>query len=225
MPRTARVAPGGHVFHVINRANGRLRLFRTDKDFIAFYEVLKLAMQRHPTRLLGWCVMGNHWHFVAWPRKDDELSRFFGYLSLTHASRWQVAHNAVGTGHVYQGRFKNFMIQRDEHLLAVLRYVERNPLRANLVKRAEEWRWSSLQPRSEDGVAELLCEWPVDRPTNWADLVNRPQTQAEEAAIQTSIARGRPLGHPAWLKQTISRYDLQNTLRPRGRQKGWRKDK
>src|SRR5687768_16841252 len=98
--------------------------------------------------------MGNHWHFVVWPRKDDELSRFFGYLGLTHASRWQVAHDAVGMGHVYQSRFKNFMIEQDEHLLWVLRYVERNPLRAGAVKRAQDWPWSSLRTR-EHGTDEI----------------------------------------------------------------------
>src|SRR5437867_2463093 len=138
MPRIARVAPGGCIYHVLNRANGRLRLFRKPEDFLAFFDVLKLAMVRHPIRLLAFCIMGNHWHFVVWPREDDELSRFFGYLGLTHATRWQVAHNAVGSGHVYQGRFKNFMIQQDEHLAWVLRYVERNALRAGLVKRAQD---------------------------------------------------------------------------------------
>lgn len=88
MPRQPRVAPGGEVYHVINRANGRLRLFRSDEDFLAFYRVLRQAYERTPTRLLGWCVMGNHWHFVVWPRQDGELSKFFGYLGLTHATRW-----------------------------------------------------------------------------------------------------------------------------------------
>src|SRR5437762_1844741 len=130
MPRQPRVAPGDEIYHVLNRANGRLRLFRKPGDFRAFYDVLALAMSRHPTRLLAWCVMGNHWHFVAWPRRDGELSRFFGYLGLTHATRWQASHGAVGTGHVYQSRFKNFMIEQDTRLAWVLRYVERNPLRA-----------------------------------------------------------------------------------------------
>ena len=126
MPRITRIAPGGYVYHVLNRANGKLRLFKKDDDYIGFYRALQLAMQRHPIRLLGSCLMGNHWHFVAWPREDGQLSRFFGYLSLVHSTRWQAAHDAVGMRHVYQARFKSFMIQQDEHLLWVLRYVERN---------------------------------------------------------------------------------------------------
>lgn len=215
------------MYHVINRANGRLRLFRKPRDFQAFYDVLSLAMARHPTRLLGWCVMGNHWHFVAWPREDGELSRFFGYLGLTHATRWQVAHQAVGTGRVYHGRFKNFMIEQDASLAGVLRYVERSPLRAGLVKRAQDWPWSSLHARLRGPaeIRQLLSEWPIEMPPDWVRKVNRPQSAAEEEAIARSILRGRPLGSDAWVQATASRYDLFSTLRPRGRQTGWRKEK
>ena len=225
MPRSPRVAPGGLVYHVVNRANGRLRLFRKQQDFLAFYNVLVQAYQRHPIRLLAWCLMQNHWHFVAWPREDGELSAFFGYLGLTHAARWQAAHNAVGTGHVYQGRFKNFMIQQDEHLAWVLRYVERNPLRADLVRRAQDWPWSSLHARlhGPEEIRALLSDWPIDMPRNWIAQVNRPQTQAELDAIRIASKRSRPLGSDGWLKSAVRRYDLQSTLRPRGRQPGWRK--
>ena len=225
MPRSPRIAPGGIVYHVLNRANGRQRLFAKEADFLAFYDVLLQARARHPMRILAWCVMSNHWHFVVWPRKDGELSRFFGWLGLTHATRWQVAHRVVGTGHVYQGRFKNFMIQQDEHLRWVLRYVERNPLRAGAVGRAQDWRWSSLHARRHgpEPVRNLLSEWPIDRPTNWIELVNRPQSPAEEQAVRTSTQRGRPLGSASWTGGMAARYDLGSTLRERGRQKGWRK--
>ena len=225
MPRKLRVAPGGQVYHVINRANGRLRLFRKDEDFLAFYRVLRQACERTPTRLLAWCVMGNHWHFVVWPRQDGELSRFFGYLGLTHAARWQAAHNAVGTGHVYQSRFKNFLIQRDAHLAWVLRYVERNPLRAGLVKRAQDWRWSSLHARlnGPEEIKALLSDGPIEMPADWLAQVNRPQTPAEEEAIQRSLRRDRPLGDDRWVKSVAARYDLQSTMNPRGRPPGWRK--
>ena len=207
---------------MVNRANGRVRLFRKDDDFLAFYNVLLQAHARHSIRILGWCLMSNHWHFVVHPRRDDELSRFFGYLGLTHATRWQVAHNAVGMGHVYQGRFRNFMIQENEHLLSVLRYVEQNPLRAAIVDRAQDWHWSSLHARlhGPEPIRDLLSDWPIDRPRNWVQLVNRPQTDAEVEAIQTAGRRGRPLGSNAWVAQVVSQYGLQSTLRPRGGQPG-----
>jgi putative transposase len=225
MPRSPRVAPGGFAYHVVNRANGRLRLFRKDGDFLAFYKVLQQAHERHSIRILGWCVMSNHWHFVVWPKDDGELSRFFGYLGLTHATRWQVAHDAVGMGPVYQGRFKNFMVQEDGPLLRVLRYVERNPLRAGIARRAQDWRWSSLHAwlNGPEPMRKLLSEWPTDRPRNWVDLVNRPQSGAEVEAIRTCARRGQPLGSEQWVQRVAAQYDLQGTLRPRGRQKGWRR--
>jgi putative transposase len=130
-------------------------------------------------------------------------------------------------GHVYQSRFKNFMIQSDEHLLWVLRYVERNPLRAGLVKRAEHWPWSSLRVREHgaDEMRELLSAWPIDMPADWVRQVNRAQTTAEEQAILRSIKRGTPLGDEDWVERMVKRYDLKSTVRPRGRQKGWRKVK
>ncbi|MDP9173653.1 MAG: transposase, partial [Planctomycetota bacterium] len=139
MPRQARSAPGGLVYHVINRGNGRRRLFHKPADYAAFQQVMLEAMARTPTRLLGWCLMPNHWHMVLWPREDGELSAFVRWLTHTHTQRWHAHHRSAGQGHVYQGRFKSFPIQRDEHLLTVLRYVERNPVRAARVARAEAW--------------------------------------------------------------------------------------
>jgi len=225
MPRIARVAPGGQVYHVINRAGGKLKLFKKPADFEAFEKVLIDTHQRYPVSLLGWCIMGNHWHFVVQPKRDGDLSKFFGYLSLTHAARWQVAHKAIGSGSIYQGRFKNFMIQPVEHLLSVLRFVESNPLRTNLVKRAQDWRWGSLWVRQNGSaeLQELLADWPIEQPRNWAAVVNRPQTDAEELAIKKSIHRGCPLGNESWVQRMAKKYNLQSTLRPRGRQMGWRK--
>jgi putative transposase len=227
MPRVARKAPGGLVYHVLNRANGRLRLFKKDEDFAAFERVLVAAWQRVPMRILSWCLMPNHWHLVLWPRKDGELTAFMRWLTLTHAQRWKHAHGAVGHGHLYQGRFKSFPIEQDEHLLRVLRYVERNPLRAGLVKKAEAWRWGGLFVRRERGheLSPLLCEWPIERPGGWERLVNLPQTDEEEAAMRRHIERNRPLGSEGWMDRTVKALHLEQTLRPRGRPTGWRKEK
>lgn len=219
MPRIARVAPGGLVYHVLNRAVARLPLFRKEADYEAFERVLIEAHQRHPTRILAWCLMRNHWHFVIWPREDGELSDFLRWLAHTHVMRWHVAHDTVGCGSLYQGRFKSFPIQQDAHLLTVCRYVERNALRARLVDRAEEWRWSSLWARRE-GDAELkslLSDGPVDRPRNWVRAVNEPWNAAEQEALQTCIRRNRPFGSPLWQARVAERLGLAHTLRSEGR--------
>jgi putative transposase len=226
MPRVARYAPGGIVYHVLNRANGRRRLFRKERDFFAFEQVLAEAHARTPgVRVLDWCVMPNHWHLVLWPRRGGELSAFMRWLTLTHAQRWKRAHGAVGHGHLYQGRFKSFPVQEDHHLLTVLRYVERNPVRAGLAARAADWRWGSAfvrEQRAHD-LRPLLTSWPIDRPRGWAALVDRPQTEEEETAVREHLRRGRPLGDADWVRTTAAALNLGYTLRPRGRPTGWRK--
>ena len=132
--------------------------------------------------------------------------------------RWHTHYHSTGSGHVYQNRFKAFPIAEDEHLYAVLRYVERNPLRAGLVQRAEHWPWSSLAGRIAGGeAARWLHPWPVPVPEDWVRLVNEPQTEAELEAVRTSVMRGRPYGSEAWVAAAVERLGLQATVRPRGR--------
>jgi putative transposase len=104
-----------------------LRLFKKDADFAAFQQVLAEAHERVPLRMLRYTLMRNHWHFVVWPKQGQhqQVSDFFRWLTVTHSQRWHAHHGTAGLGHVYQGRFKSFPIADDEHLLAVLRYVER----------------------------------------------------------------------------------------------------
>ena len=219
MGRPLRAAEGGYVYHVLNRANARMTIFGDDGDYEAFERVLVEAVERTGTRLLSYSVMPNHWHLVVWPRKDGELSQFVGWLTLTHTQRWHAHRHSTGSGHVYQGRFKSFPVAEDEHFYTLTRYVERNALRANLVQRAEAWRWSSLARwlRGSKEDRELLAAWPLPRKANWVEHVNEPLTETEFAALRRSIERGRPYGGAAWSQRAVRRLGLETTLRPRGR--------
>jgi putative transposase len=219
MPRRARQCPGGIVYHVLNRAVAKIDLFRTTKDHEAFQQTLRQAHARLPVDLLAYCVMSNHWHFVLRPKRDGDLSAFMQWLTLAHVQRWRTAHQSVGYGPLYQGRFKAFPVQRDSHLLTVLRYVERNPLRAQLVRHAQDWRWSSLHARlnGSDEERSILADWPIDRPSNWVQFVNKPQTEAEEHALELSIHRSRPFGDPDWQLRTAKRLGLISCFREPGR--------
>jgi putative transposase len=223
MPRRARSIVGGYAYHVLNRANGRLRLFKKEADFLAFEQVLVESFGRVPLRILGYTVMGNHWHFVVWPRRgqDDEVSEFFRWLTVTHSLRWHVHHKTTGMGHVYQGRFKSFPIEQDEHLTAVLRYVERNPLRARLVRSADAWRWGSMYRRMHGTPEEraILADSPVPLGAKWLEHVNRAQAVAELEQIRQSVVRGRPYGNSDWQRKTAARMGLEHSFRPRGRPK------
>jgi putative transposase len=218
MPRRPRNAPGGFVYHALNRAVANLTLFEGPADYDAFASVLVQALEKHPTRVLGFCLMPNHWHFVIWPRREGELTDFLRWLTHTHTMRWHVQHHSQGSGHLYQGRFKAFPVAKDEHLYMVLRHVERNPIRAGLVKKAEKWPWSSLAWRQAgDDRAGLLHPWPLPIPEDWLRQVNRAQTRAELEAVGHSLVRGCPFGDPAWQRRIAHRMNLEFTLRPRGR--------
>jgi putative transposase len=214
-----RTAPGGFVYHVLNRANGKRRIFDHDRDYLAFERVLAEVQERVPMRILAWCVMPNHWHLLLWPQEDGDLSNYMRLVTLTHTQRRHAQCASAGTGHIYQGRFKSFVVQNDAHFLAVSRYVEANALRGKLVQRAEDWRWGSLW-RVRGGRADQpprLHPWPVTRPNGWLDYVNQQAVAAEVDALRCSAQRGAPYGDGAWAKDVAEQLGLQSTLRLRGR--------
>jgi putative transposase len=225
MPRTARIAPGGIVFHVLNRGNGGMKLFRNAADYAAFVNVLADVQREVPTRLLAYCLMPNHWHLVLWPTEDGQLGRFMQRLTVTHVRRWHAMRTNSEGGHVYQGIYKSFPVEAVEHLPALCRFVESNPRRGGLVRRAEDWQWSSLWQRvhgedAGDAAPKVeLARWPVPVPSNWVGLVNAALSGAEEQAIRDSITRGRPLGDESWQRRTAAKLNLAHTFRGRGRPK------
>jgi len=219
MPRTARQAPGGIVFHVLNRGVGRMNIFHKDGDYRAFERVLEESLGLRPMRLCSYCMMRNHWHLVLWPRSDGDLAAFMQRLTITHVRRWQEHRRQVGVGHLYQGRYKSFPVQSDHHFLTVCRYVERNALRAGLVRRAEDWPWGGLwrRVRGDTNQQAWLSDGPVAWPGQWTSAVNRPERADELRALRLGVTKGRPFGASEWESRTIKRLGLESTIRPRGR--------
>jgi len=215
MARTARASVGGVCYHVLNRGNAREDVFHKKEDFAAFLALMREANERLPMRMLGWCLMTNHFHLVLWPHRDGDLSQWMQWLMTSHVRRYHRHYHS--SGHVWQGRFKAFPIEEDEHLWTVLRYVERNALRANLVGRAEDWPWSSAAMLHGGEYAAMLDAGPVPRGRDWLDWVNRPQSEAELAALRKCIARGTPYGKETWQHVTAERLGLEASLQPRGR--------
>lgn len=220
MPRAKRVTPGGYVYHVLNRGVGRMTIFNKPEDYKAFTQVLIETCDRKPeVELLCYCLMPSHWHLLLRPRRGGGLSEFMRLLTVTHTQRYHAHYHTEGTGPVYQGRFKSFPIEDDTYFLVAARYVERNALRADLVERAEDWRWSSLHARREgpDEVRSRLSAWPVPGgvPKQWLRTVNSAQTQKELDAMRRCVKRGRPLGAEGWVEQTAGKMGL--SLRGPGR--------
>lgn len=217
MARRTRCADAGYVYHVLNRAVGRATLFHKPADYAAFEKVLRQAWERSAMRLVSYVAMPNHWHLVVWPRHDGQLSSWAQWLTVTHVRRWHAHHHSAGTGPVYQGRFKSFPVQQDDHYFTVCRYVERNPLRAGLVARSEHWRWSSLWHRVRATTVPWLTSGPLPLPGHWTEYVNGAETEQELEALRRSASRGAPFGDAPWQTQTAAVLGLESALRRPGR--------
>ena len=219
MPRPKRITLGGYVYHVLNRANGRLRIFRKEDDYLAFEQIMAEGIEKFDMRLCGYCLMGNHWHLLLWPGNDGDLSNFMRWITLTHTQRYHTSHGTIGIGHLYQGRFKSFPVQNNTYYLTVMRYIEANPLRAGLVKRCVDWPWSSFAVRNGWQAPFELSKGPLNLPSGWDALVHRSIDNPSLARLKNSIKRGAPLGDMDWKLSTALKMNLESTLRPRGRPK------
>jgi putative transposase len=201
---------------VVTRGNGRATVFHTDVDYQIFVQLAEQARTRFPVEIFAWCLMPNHVHLVIRPFADGDLSRFMHWILTTHVQRHRVRYRT--TGRLWQGRYKAFPVQVDRHLLAVLRYVERNPVRADLASSAVDWAWSSASERLRAGHSGLsLDPSPVPLPDPWLEWVNAPFPDDDLAKIRTSLKRDRPLGDSAWTRGLAERLELLGTLAPRGR--------
>lgn len=147
------------------------------------------------------------------------MGRMLRWVTATHTQRYHAHYQTAGEGHLYQSRFKSFPVADDDDFLVVCRYVERNPLRASLVQRAEDWRYGSLwrSAQTVEPLPKLLSHWPIPRTPNWMERVNQPLSERELQTLRECVARGRPFGGSAWTTEVARRTGLGNTLRPRGR--------
>lgn len=194
MGRRPRDLAGGGIYHVVNRGALRSPLIADVVDARLFRGAMRDALLLHPVDLLGWCLMPNHWHLLLRPQAAEALPAFIRWLTLAHSRRWQVLHGRPGQGTLYQGRYRSARIEGDAHLLTVLRYIERNPVRAGLVASAADWPWSSLGVRLS-GRAGRLAASPVPLSADWLAHVDAPQTAGEEAAVRRALS-GNKAGRP-----------------------------
>jgi len=150
MARPLRIEYAGAVYHVTSRGNGRKPIFRDDEDRMVLLDILKEVKDRYHWCCFAYCLMENHYHLVI-ETPDANLSQGMRQLNGVYTMRFNRRHDTVG--HVFQGRYKAILIQKESHLLEVCRYVVLNPVRARLVRNPEDWRWSSY--RATAGMEEV----------------------------------------------------------------------
>ena len=220
MARKPRIDVGDNPYHILNRANARLPIFFKEDDFEMFESILEDACDEYGMRLLAYCLMPNHFHLVLYPRQDGDLRKFMQWLTLTHTQRWHTKNGTTGTGHLYQGRYKSVLVQDDAHILGLIRYVERNPLRANLVKNLNNWHFSSYWRRlhGTDAERNVLAEWPIDIPADYDSFLHEPVTIEELSNIRRSVQGGQLYGSEEWIDAMKEKFKIEDP-KPRGRPK------
>jgi putative transposase len=222
MPRVARVDIANHPYHVLNRAIMRLRIFSTGKEYEHFEKIIEEAAEKIGMKIIAYTIMPNHWHFLLYPEKDGDLGLFMHQLTNTHIRQVKSRTKTIGTGPLYQGRYKSFIIQKDEHFLTILKYIERNPVRAGLAACVEDWHWGSAWRRvyGTPKQKKLLADSPVELPANYRHWVNTPESPKELEEIRTSVNKARPYGAEDWIQKTVKQFNLGATLHNPGRPRG-----
>jgi putative transposase len=215
MPRSARASRGGYIYHVYNRGYEGEDVFHEEDDYEAFVLGMMRANSQVPMKVLGYCLLPNHFHLLVWTRKDGDLSRWMQWVMTGHVRRYTRIYEAGSN--IWQARFRSFPVQEDDHFLQALRYVERNPLRAGVVDRSQDWEWSSLKASKRSTPAGLLADGPLSKPRNWASIVNRAEPQDEVARLRKSLVSGSPYGSDAWTRKTIRAMGNGTSRRSDGR--------
>lgn len=209
MPRIPRGQVAGHAYHILNRGNSGVTVFHKDGDYAAFLDLLTTAKRKFSVKVFGVCLMPNHFHLVLQPATEATLSTFMQWWMTSHVRRYHQHYRSHG--HVWQGRFKSFPIQQDDHLLTVIRYVLRNPVRAGLVEHAMDWPWSSLRfPHLRDPIL-------TEPPSDWLQWIDQPLFGHELTTLRTCVNRQQPFGAEEWQARMAAALGLESTLRKRGR--------
>ncbi len=216
MPRIPRGETKGGIYHIINRGNMRSQVYNDANDYEYFLKLLKTGTKKESIEIHAYCLMPNHFHLLLVPQIEGSLSRLMQWLMTSHV-RYHHTKNKT-SGHIWQGRFKSFIVEEEKYYITLLRYIEANALRANLVAQAEDWPYGSLNERIYS-QKRLLHESYVELGKKWINYVNTPFNKNELDKVRNSVNRQAPLGEGEWQLKMATQYGLLSTLRDRGRPK------
>lgn len=196
MARSLRTLPLNRPAHIVNRGNDRRTIFAHRDIYLEFIRLLAVGKRRYAVSVEAYCLMPNHFHVVLVPKEEDAISAYLHWVSGCFACYLRQTTGTRGTGHVFQHRFWSSVVNDPFHYLAVVRYVEANPLRAKLVEHAEDWEWGSLRERLHPPRRRFLGAPWVELPDDWVYWVNSLQSQAELQRIRRPRRPGRPKKTP-----------------------------
>jgi len=199
MPKIARVVIPGCPHHVVQRGNRRLKVFFSDADKEIYLELIRRHAQKCGLSIWAYCLMDNHVHMVMVPKEGDSLARGLGEAHRKYTSLINIREN--WKGYLWQGRFISYPMDGG-HLFAAVRYIERNPVRARIVSRAEQYKWSSAPAHVLDAQDKLLSACPLtEEIKDWASYLGQKDEDSEVRKLVAHERTGRPLGDKAFVKK------------------------
>lgn len=201
MPRIARVCAAGYPHHITQRGNNKEKVFSDDEDRRFYLEVLQRYGNKHGIEILAYCLMGNHVHILGVPDKDTSLAKGIGGTNLMYTQYINRKYNR--SGRLWQNRFFSAIVEEEPYLWAVMRYIEQNPVRAKIVKRAEEYQWSSAMAHVIGIKDDVLSRqsWFNDEERREYEKLLRQQDDEIDVAIRRATSTGRPLGSEGFIRK------------------------
>jgi putative transposase len=204
MARLARAIFPGIAHHVTQRGNGRSQTFFDDDDYALYRSLLREHCAAAEVAVWAWCLMPNHVHLVLVPSDPDGIRRALSRVHRIYAGH--VHARLRRTGHFWQGRF-GCVAMDDEHVCAAFRYIALNPVRAGLVARAQDWRWSSTRAQlglEDDGLTMTAATH--ERVPDFAALLAAAEDTEAVTRLRRAESVGRPIGSGAFLEELERRY-------------------
>ena len=221
MPRIARVVAAGYPHHITQRGNYQQKIFSDDADRIKYLSLLKEESSRYHLLILAYCLMSNHVHFMAVPQSEDSLGKVFKYTNMKYSQYYN--NKMKVSGHLFQGRFFSCVLD-ERHMIACARYIERNPVRANLVRKP--YLWSSSSAKIHCGIDQddpletnQLFAYIEKEPKEWKEFIEAPDNLDEMKGIREKTRAGRPLGPNDFIERLEGQLKRVFKLKPKGRPK------
>jgi putative transposase len=219
MPRVARTVAKGYPHHITQRGNYRQVVFEAEADYLQYLEWLKQYGNKYGLDIWAYCLMNNHVHFVCVPKKQDSLSRTFNTLHMRYSQH--VNRRKKVSGHLWQGRFYSTILD-EAHVYASIRYVENNPVRAGVVKNAEDYQWSSardhIKGNFDDAIVSNNC-YLLEEVKDWRRYLRERQDEKMIHTIRKGSLTGRPSGDEGFVKRLEKKFGRRLQALPHGRPK------
>ena len=218
MPRRARIVTIGYPHHITQRGNYKQTVFTNNSEYIKYLKWLDDCAKKYYLRILAYCLMPNHVHIVAIPDEEYSLAKTFNTCHMRYAQYFNKKNNLIG--HLWQGRF--FSCVLDEiYLYSTIRYIETNPIRANLVKDPEEWRRSSALAHlnKESSILSLNDISNYIEVDNWKDYLLEKGDNSIINNLRSCTLNGKPLGNDLFVVKLEKLLGIQINTSPRGRRR------